>query len=49
MGTSSIAEEAAYSRELATVRRELDEQVWDSAWAVGQAMSADEAVSYALG
>jgi predicted ATPase/transcriptional regulator with XRE-family HTH domain/Tfp pilus assembly protein PilF len=49
IGTSSIAEEADYSRELATVRRELDEQVWDSAWAIGQAMSADEAVSYALG
>ncbi len=37
-----------YDRDLAAARAQLDEQVWQHAWAEGQAMSLEQAISYAL-
>ncbi|CAN5473843.1 BTAD domain-containing putative transcriptional regulator [soil metagenome] len=37
-----------YDRYLAAARAQLDEQVWQHAWAEGQAMSLEQAISYAL-
>jgi hypothetical protein len=43
--TDFLAE--AYAR-IATVRLGMGEQAWEEAWRKGQAMTLDEAVSYAL-
>jgi hypothetical protein len=37
-----------YATRLAAARQELDAPAWEAAWAAGAAMSADEAISYAL-
>jgi hypothetical protein len=41
-------ERIEYDREVADLRAGMDEQVFDSAWAQGRAMTMDEAIEYAL-
>jgi DNA-binding CsgD family transcriptional regulator/tetratricopeptide (TPR) repeat protein len=42
------AQRAEYDRQVATVRTTLDEETLAAAWAVGRAMTLDEAIEYAL-
>jgi predicted ATPase/DNA-binding CsgD family transcriptional regulator len=42
------ADQAAMERDLAAVRRRLGGPAWESGWATGRALSADEAVALAL-
>jgi predicted ATPase/DNA-binding XRE family transcriptional regulator len=48
MGAPGTSEVRQYATRLAAARQELDAPAWEAAWAAGAAMSADEAISYAL-
>jgi hypothetical protein len=39
----------AYTRDVAATRAQLDEATFDAAWAEGQALTLEQAISYALG
>jgi predicted ATPase len=39
---------AAYDRDVATTRAQLDEDIWRAAWAAGQAMTMEQAIAEAL-
>ena len=41
-------QEERYQRDLAHIHRQLSEEAWTAAWSNGKAMTADEAVRYAL-
>jgi hypothetical protein len=40
--------DAIYDRDVALARRLLDAEAWDAAWAAGNTMPVDQAVTYAL-
>ena len=42
------AEQVAYERQLLAARAQLGEGAYDVAWAAGQAMTLEQAISYAL-
>ena len=41
-------EPVEYDTEIVRLRKDLDEEAFDSAWAEGRRMTADEAVAFAL-
>jgi hypothetical protein len=45
----NLPNRAAFDSDVATVRTQLDEDIFRVAWAEGQAMTLEEAVAYALG
>jgi hypothetical protein len=40
---------AAYERDVTTAHNQLDAAAWQAAWAEGQAMTLEQAITYALG
>jgi hypothetical protein len=42
------ADRAQYDADLAAARSQVDEQTWEVAWAEGQAMTMEQAITYAL-
>jgi hypothetical protein len=41
-------DQPVHERNVAAARAQIDEAVWEAAWAEGKAMSLEEAVEYAL-